>query len=186
MNTIINEKKELIEIKKSKFISIILKIDDINSIKDIINNYKKEYPKATHYCYAYSVDGLKKSSDDGEPGGSAGVPIMEIINKNDLNHVLVIVIRYFGGIKLGMGGLIRAYSEACRVLVKDNIKEEINGYKIRINTTYQEQSKLDNILKDYIIEKKYDNTVQYIIKIPVEKIDLLNNIDYEIIDNILI
>ena len=186
MNTIINEKMEIIEIKKSKFISIILKIYDIDSIKDIINKYKKEYPKATHYCYAYSIDGLKKSSDDGEPGGSAGVPIMEIINKNDLNHVLVIVIRYFGGIKLGMGGLIRAYSESCRVLVKDNIKEEINGYKIKIKSNYQEQSKIDNILKNYEIEKKYDNEIEYIVKIPEKDIDILNNIDYEIIDNILI
>ena len=97
-----------LEIKKSKFISKIYKVKNIDKVNTILSDLKKEYSDATHHCYAYIINEHKKSSDDGEPGGTAGIPILQVLDKNNLNYVLCVVIRYFGGIKLGAGGLVRA------------------------------------------------------------------------------
>ena len=103
--------KEEIIIKKSKFIGFMYEIDNIDEVKTIINNLKKEYKKARHIPYAYKVDMQIKKSDDKEPANTAGGPILYIIEQKELNHVLIAVVRIFGGIKLGAGGLIRAYKE---------------------------------------------------------------------------
>ncbi len=109
-------KNNEIIIKKSKFIAYLYEINEINCIKDIINNLKIEHKKATHICYAYKLDNNVKYYDDGEPNGTAGKPIYNIIEKKNLNNVLIVVIRYFGGIKLGAGGLFRAYSNSASEL----------------------------------------------------------------------
>ena len=101
------------EINKSKFIAHVKQIEDEDSARDFLVMLKKKYYDATHNCSAWvlGVDGSKqKSNDDGEPGGTAGNPILETIKKNELVNTIVVVTRYFGGIKLGAGGLIRAYS----------------------------------------------------------------------------
>ena len=100
------------EIKKSKFYAFNYSVDNLNDIKFILDNLKKEHKKARHFVYAYKIDGLEKKCDDGEPSGTAGMPLYNIINKKDLNHILIVVVRYFGGIKLGAGGLLRAYNQA--------------------------------------------------------------------------
>lgn len=182
MNTIIENKESILEIKKSKFICVLLKEKNTDYIKDIINEYKKKYTKATHYCYAYVINNQKKSSDDGEPGGSAGIPILEVLNKNNLNNVLCIVIRYFGGIKLGMGGLIRAYTDSVSSALENNITEEIEYATITFNTDYSSQNKIDNLLKNYEVKKEYLDDVTYIVKIPVNNLDILNSIKYQIIN----
>lgn len=105
-------KQEEIIVKKSKFIGILYEVDNEQEIKDILIFLKKEHKKARHIPYAYKIDMKIKKSDDKEPSSTAGNPILNIIEKKQLNHVLIVVIRYFGGIKLGAGGLIRAYSEA--------------------------------------------------------------------------
>lgn len=110
-------KNEII-IKNSKFITLTYHINEIENVKIILDNIKKEYKKATHYCYAYKVNNLEKAYDDGEPKGTAGLPILNVLNKNGLNNVLCIVIRYFGGTKLGHGGLIRAYTKSASESVK--------------------------------------------------------------------
>lgn len=107
-----------LEIKKSKFIGLYYQVDTIEEIKTILEQLKKEHKKARHLPYAYKIDNLIKKSDDKEPSNTAGLPILNIIEKNNLNHVLIVVIRYFGGIKLGAGGLIRAYSNAAREVIK--------------------------------------------------------------------
>ena len=98
-------------IKNSRFICVFMKINSID-ISNILDKIKEEYPKATHYCYAYVYNDIQRFSDDGEPGGTAGMPILNVLENNNLNYVLCIVIRYFGGIKLGAGGLVRAYTKA--------------------------------------------------------------------------
>lgn len=108
----------ILEVKKSKFIAYYYKIDNLEQVSEILNNLKKEHKKAKHFPYAYKLDNLVKKSDDKEPNGTAGSPILNILEKNNLNNTLIIVIRYFGGIKLGAGGLIRAYSTAAREVVK--------------------------------------------------------------------
>ena len=109
-------KEEEIIIKKSKFIGILYEVDNEDEVKDILTNLKKEHKKARHIPYAYKIDMQVKKSDDKEPSSTAGSPILNIIEKKQLNHVLIVVIRYFGGIKLGAGGLIRAYSQATNIV----------------------------------------------------------------------
>ncbi len=101
-----------IEIKKSKFIGILYEIDSVDEVKIILENLKKEHKKARHIPYAYKINNTAKKSDDKEPTNTAGLPIYNIIERKQLNNCLIVVIRYFGGIKLGAGGLLRAYSQA--------------------------------------------------------------------------
>ena len=106
-----NIENEII-IKKSKFITKLYYIDDENEVKDIINSLKKEYKKSTHICYAYIVNRKEKAVDDGEPSHTAGKPILNVLQKKNVTNILCVVIRYFGGIKLGAGGLVRAYTKS--------------------------------------------------------------------------
>ena len=177
------------EINKSIFITELYKVKSIEEIKSYLKAIKTKYKDATHYCYAYIIDDIKKSSDDGEPGGTAGVPIMEVLLKNDLNYVLCIVIRYFGGIKLGSGGLARAYSSSVsNSLINASIVNLCNGYNIYFSVDYKLQNKIDYIFKNYIFSKTYDETVNYKLSIKEKDIQLLenNNIKYKILEKIKI
>lgn len=138
-----------IDIQKSKFIAVILPIYDKNEVKNEIDILRKIYPKATHYCYGYIINGMQKSNDDGEPASTAGKPILENLIINQLNNVLLVVIRYFGGIKLGAGGLIRAYVDASsKVIQKATLYQEKNVDIYKISCLYNQI----NILKNYLIE----------------------------------
>lgn len=105
-------------IKKSKFITKLYNIEDVNEISPIIEELKKEYKKATHICFAYIVNGQEKAVDDGEPSGTAGRPILNVLQKRKENNKLIVVIRYFGGVKLGAGGLVRAYTKSASEILK--------------------------------------------------------------------
>ncbi len=105
-------------IKKSKFITKLYNIDNVDDVKKIIEDLHNEYKKATHIVYAYSINGQEKAVDDKEPSHTAGLPILNVIHMRNLNNVLIVVIRYFGGIKLGAGGLTRAYSKSASEIVK--------------------------------------------------------------------
>ena len=138
-----------IDIQKSKFIAVILPIYDKNSVKNEIDNLKKIYPKATHYCYGYIINGIQKSNDDGEPSSTAGKPILENLIINQLNNVLLVVIRYFGGIKLGAGGLTRAYVDSSsKVIQKATLYQETQVDIYQIKCSYNQI----NILKNYLLE----------------------------------
>jgi len=185
MYTIKNANTYELEIKKSKFITKLYKVHNIDEINTILNSLKKEYSDATHHCYAYIINEHKKSSDDGEPGGTAGIPILQVLDKNNLNYVLCVVIRYFGGIKLGAGGLVRAYTKSVSDLIKETkIVELIKGYKIEIEILYEEQKQLDYIIKDFKYSKSYDNKVTYQILIPQEDIIKLQEYNPTIIQKI--
>ena len=110
--------KKEIEIKKSKFISYYFGVTDIDQVKKILQDLKKEHKKAKHIPYAYKIDTIERKSDDKEPQNTAGTPIYNIIKQKELNNVLIIVVRYFGGTKLGTGGLYRAYQNAVIELFK--------------------------------------------------------------------
>ena len=112
-----------LEIKKSKFLGYFFKIDNIEGIKNIIENLKKEHKKATHICYAYRLSSpfAEKAVDDGEPSGTAGKPILNVLQKQNINNALLVVVRYFGGIKLGAGGLLRAYCKCASEILKLSI-----------------------------------------------------------------
>ena len=163
-------------IKNSRFITRLVKITKKDEVEDILNNVKKEYPKATHYCYAYIVNDYKKASDDGEPGGTAGMPILNVLEKEYMTSVIAIVVRYFGGIKLGAGGLVRAYSSS----VRDTLKKAdkillIEGVQIKITIPYDRQNELNYILKDSeIVDKTFTDKVTYIINCSKEMSEKLH------------
>lgn len=183
MYTINNEYIYELEIKKSRFISVLKKVKDITEIDKILSDLKEEYKDATHYCYAYIINDKKKSSDDNEPGGTAGLPILQALEKNNLNYVLCVVIRYFGGIKLGAGGLIRAYSKATSEAIKNSDKIElIKGLEIKFTTNYEEQKRIDYLLKDYQFTKEYGTSITYHALIPEDDLINLNIKELEIID----
>lgn len=188
MNTIKENVIYKFEIKKSIFISCLYKINSVSDVEDILRNIKDRYKDANHYCYAYIVNDNKKSSDDGEPGGTAGAPIMEILNKNDLNNILCVVIRYFGGIKLGAGGLVRNYAKSARDALKiANIVQLIDGYRVLLELSYEDIKKVDYLLKDYIISNKtYNDNVIYELLIDKDSINILNGYNYKIIEEIKI
>ena len=190
MKTIKNNNNNEIIIKNSKFICYLYKINNLNEINIYLNNIKEEHKDANHHCYAYILNNLKKSSDDGEPGGTAGIPILKVLENNDLNNILAIVVRYFGGIKLGAGGLVRAYTKSVtNTLSNDNIISLIKGYNLNIEFNYNQIKEIDYLLKDISINNKiFDNIVTYNINIPdyfLETIKL-NNLKYEIINEIYI
>lgn len=157
-------------VNKSRFICKLIKVFDEKDIKQILLNTKNEYKNATHYCYAYIIDNKEKCSDDKEPQGSAGLPILNILKKNNLNFVLCIVIRYFGGIKLGKGGLTRAYSNSIsNTLELIKINEIKKYYKIKIVIDYDKQKELDNILKNYNYDKIFSIKIIYNVDIPIDE-----------------
>ncbi|MCI8568520.1 MAG: YigZ family protein [Bacilli bacterium] len=187
MKTIKDNIKNELVIKNSKFITLLLKIDSSN-IKDILEKIKKEYPKATHYCYAYIYNEIKHSSDDNEPTGTAGLPMLNVLEHENLNKILCIVIRYFGGIKLGAGGLIRAYTKSVTEVLKEaNFLDLEKGYKINIEFSYNLEKQVNYLLKDYkIIDKKFDKTISYLVEIPENFLNKLYNYNYQIIEEIYI
>ena len=107
------------EIKKSKFIAFYYEIHSKEEADAILENLKKEHKKAKHIPYAYKIDTTIRKSDDKEPSNTAGTPIYNLIEKNNLNHVFIAVVRYFGGIKLGAGGLTRAYLNTAKEVIKE-------------------------------------------------------------------
>ena len=180
---IIIEKKEITYYKeKSKFIGLIFKVNDEEEIKDILNDVQKLHPYATHICYAYLLPNKMKYSDDGEPSGTAGLPILEVLQKNDLNYCLGVVVRYFGGIKLGANGLVRAYTKAISDTINSNIKDLEYGYLISITEDYSKEKELNYLLKgSQIIQKDYQNKIYLQVLVNKKTLDSLSSINYEII-----
>ena len=178
MKSIIN--KDIFEttIKNSKFIGVIIPIESKDDVKDNLNKLKEKYKNATHYCYAFKLINDKGFSDDGEPNKTAGIPILNVIEGNDLVNVLVVVIRYFGGIKLGPGGLIRAYSNTAKeVINKSTLTDLINGLVASITFTYSNEKEVNYLLKNSIIKsKEYEQNCTYIIETTKEILDSISNL----------
>ena len=169
---VINE----IIINKSKFITVLTNINDINKIKEKLEDIKKTYKDATHYCYAYIINNHEKCSDNGEPSGTAGMPILNVLKQNNLTNILCVVIRYFGGIKLGAGGLIRAYStSASEALNKASITNLVNVYNITIEFPYDNLKQIDYLLKNIDIKKTYQTNITYTFNIEKEKFNQIEN-----------
>lgn len=187
MKTVINNINEII-INKSRFITYIFQIDKVEDVKQKLDFVKLECKDATHYCYAYIINNQEKCSDDGEPSSTAGAPILNVLQKENVNNVLCIVVRYFGGIKLGAGGLVRAYSKACKDCLITKTLEK--GYLINIKFDYKNIKEIDYLLNNSLVINKVflENSI-YDVNITVlefEKIkDKLNQIsEINIIKNI--
>jgi len=170
-----NDKYELI-IKNSKFISLIFRVYSKDEVNDILYSIKKEYPNATHYCYGYVIDSDIRANDDNEPSGTAGYPILNQITSNNLNYTLIVVIRYFGGIKLGAGPLTRTYAKVAREVIRDNnIIELEKGYDIDIIFNYNDIKDVDYILgNSRIINKSFDENITYNVYVNKSVLDKLS------------
>ncbi|WP_303219163.1 YigZ family protein [Enterococcus asini] len=172
------------EIKKSRFLCHLKRVTSEEEAKAFIQGIKKEHWKANHNCSAYLIgerSEIQRSSDDGEPSGTAGVPMLEVLKKNDLINVCVVVTRYFGGIKLGAGGLIRAYSHAVShglqtvCLVMGKLQQEIS-----LDLDYSLLGKLQNSLPETTIkETVFAEKVTVICRVDEEQVE---NFEAEIID----
>ena len=164
------------EIKKSRFICHAKRVYNEEEARDFISAIKKEHYKATHNCSAFIVgerSEIKRTSDDGEPSGTAGVPMLGVLENHNLTNVCVVVTRYFGGIKLGAGGLIRAYAGSVALAVKEigiiEIKEQAG---IQIHMTYAQYQEYGNFLKEHNLielETNFTDQVDTMIFIDKEK-----------------
>ena len=150
--------------KGSKFLSFAIPVSNSDEIKEIVKDYRKRFFDARHICYAYMLGPERtdfRANDDGEPSGTAGRPILGQINSRELTNVLMIVVRYFGGVLLGTGGLIVAYREAAAdALNQAEIIEKTIEENIRIQFDYQLMNEVMKIIKDsgvQILNQKFDN-----------------------------
>lgn len=163
---------EEIIINKSRFIGLATPIESEEQAQGIIEKVRKEHMNATHNVYAYIFgenDQIQRCSDNGEPSGTAGKPVLEVIKKENLKNTLVIVTRYFGGIKLGSGGLIRAYAQSA----KEAIVKAKKGYNLLMNSVeitfnYHYHGKIENFLLNYKYVKDTVFTDKVTVKLLLE------------------
>lgn len=184
MKTLKSNSVNEIIIKNSRFITLLYKLNDVNEVNSIVDEVKELYPKATHYCYAYITDNARRSSDDGEPGGTAGAPMLNVLDKEEIINILAVTVRYFGGIKLGAGGLVRAYSKSVRdAVLASDLADVVKGYRMNVTISYDMQKNLDYLLKNYVVvNKQFNDKVIYTILLPIDKLSILGGYEYEILN----
>lgn len=165
-------------INKSRFIGYAQPISSEEEALDFIEKIKSKHRDATHNVYAYVLgasSNVQRFSDDGEPSGTAGIPALEVLKKEDLRNVVVVVTRYFGGIKLGGGGLIRAYTRGAKIGIDAGIiVDKVLHHKLRVKISYN----LYGMVENYLINKgisiedvKYDEAVNIYIYVKYSQID---------------
>lgn len=193
--TIENDGEADITEKKSKFIANVFYIKSITEAEEKIKQIKRKNNTARHHCYAYRIANdteiISKSNDDGEPAGTAGMPILNILEKNDLVNIVVIVTRYFGGILLGTGGLVKAYSESTlKAIGNAKIVFEEEGVEIEIKLNYQDLEKFKyycNKNNINVVDIKYSDCItclaetNFVEKEKIMKETSLKILEYKII-----
>lgn len=197
--TIYKYGEDEIIINKSRFIGYAKPIELEQEALNFIEKIKSKHRDATHnvYAYVYGEDNnIQRFSDDGEPSGTAGIPVLEVIKKEDLRNVVVVVTRYFGGIKLGTGGLIRAYTKGAKIGLESGIIiEKVLHHKLKIRIDYTLYGMIENYLmtKGYLIDEiVYDDQVNIYVYVKYLEVDSFkkqivdltsNNVIIEYIDN---
>ena len=168
--------------KRSKFIAIALPVRSLDEIKAHLETYQKKYYDARHVCYAYMLGAARKdfrANDNGEPSGTAGKPILGQINSNELTDILVIVVRYFGGIKLGTSGLIVAYrTAAAQALAEARVIEKTVDEQVTVAFEYPFMNDVMRIVKEEspeIVEQSYDMDCLMTLRIRKSQMDKLRS-----------
>lgn len=168
MYRIKEDHEEQMEIKKSRFITYLHRTESEADAKAFLTAIRRLHPDATHHCYAFIIgehNEIKRSNDDGEPAGTAGVPMLECLDRNHMQDVIAITVRYFGGIKLGAGGLIRAYSKSVsHALSTAQITKKQWMEKYEIRFSYDLIGRIDYYFREHcleILDKAYDEEVCY-------------------------
>jgi len=191
-----NGEYEFVE-KKSRFISYAYFVDSVDLTENYLKDLRKKYYDARHICYAYVLNSpvVEKCSDDGEPSGTAGKPLLDILKKRKLTNVLVVVIRYFGGIKLGAGGLLRAYNAGGAGALDNAEIKELKTYSIyQTKTVINDYSRVLNEFKlnsIEVLETDFSNPLEVKFKLAIEECEKEKlgkfkafNIDFEYVENI--
>lgn len=181
LKTIEKDNVSQIIVKKSRFIASMFYIESEEQANQIIKETKKKYFDAKHNCYAYRINNsnyiLEKYSDDGEPSGTAGQPILNVLKGKELENVLIIVTRYFGGILLGTGGLVKAYTDSTIAVMENiNIVNKSIGNKVKIEISYNDIDKLNYYMRQNNIKIYKNNFLQNIevfVEITQEKLENL-------------
>ena len=164
---VINE----IIIEKSRFITYLKRVDNIDEATDYLAQIKKKHYDATHHCSALIIDDIMRSNDNGEPSGTAGVPILDVLKKNDINKTICVVVRYFGGIKLGAGGLVRAYSSSCSEALKKASFTTLKKFKrYELIIDYPTYNNIIYLIKSNIIKNDFMHNITLIIDIDDDKV----------------
>lgn len=175
--TIESPAREEIKIEKSKFIASIASVNSKDEAMLFLNRVKTEFFDANHHCFAYKIgsSGMEvRSSDDGEPNGTAGKQILFCINKSQFSDIIIVVTRYFGGTKLGKGGLARAYAESANFVLSKCASKQIDlSVKIQIFCTYDDISIIKKLVSDYStkLEEYYTDQIELIAYIPGSIVD---------------
>ena len=153
--------------KRSKFLAFAHHVETVEEVKTIIDSYRKKYYDARHVCYAYMIGADRqtfRANDDGEPSSTAGKPILGQINSNELTDILIVVVRYYGGVNLGTSGLIVAYREAAADAIRHTtIENRFVEEEIVYDFPYVMMNQVMKVIKDMnprIISQQYDNTCQ--------------------------
>lgn len=151
--------------KRSKFLAFSHHVETLDEVKEIVASYRKKYYDARHVCYAYML-GVERTefraNDDGEPSSTAGKPILGQINSNELTDILIIVVRYYGGVNLGTGGLIVAYKAAAALAIEDSVQETRQVEElVKYDFPYVMMNDVMRVVKEMqprIVSQEYDNT----------------------------
>lgn len=151
--------------KRSKFLAFSHHVETLDEVKEIVASYRKKYYDARHVCYAYMLGAERtefRANDDGEPSSTAGKPILGQINSNDLTDILIIVVRYYGGVNLGTGGLIVAYKAAAALAIEDSVQETRQVEElVKYDFPYVMMNDVMRVVKKMqprIVSQEYDNT----------------------------
>lgn len=149
MTTVQRSAESALVVKKSRFLSLVSRVKTEEEAQSVIERRRKNFFDAQHHCYAYVLEeGISRFSDDGEPSGTAGRPILEVVKKSGLSDVIVICTRYFGGTLLGAGGLARAYSQCAAGAIKAAGKQELALFSVyKISFEYTVWTKAENLIR---------------------------------------
>ena len=163
-----NESIAEIIVKKSKFIATLYEANSKDEAEKILQDIRKKYFDAKHHCYAYIIEKIEKCSDDGEPSGTAGAPLLALLKSANLTNVIIIVTRYFGGILLGTGGLVRAYTESAKNAIENaKIVYKDYGIQFEIEISYNNLKEILFICKNLdisIIKIEYQENVKLLLE----------------------
>ncbi len=176
MFTIEKQSEYEIEVLKSRFITTLIPVKNLSDVNRELALIRKKYFDATHNCYAYIIgsdQSLKKASDDGEPAKTAGFPMLNVLEKNNLTNILAVTTRYFGGTLLGAGGLVRAYSNSViEALEHTTIYEIMPLQKIILSIDYPYYNLLEEEIKKYdVLNLRFSNSVDITLGVDLNKVD---------------
>lgn len=167
-------------INKSEFINYLIPVSSVGDAKSELDNIRKIYPDANHHCYAYIIgknQEIQKYSDDGEPSKTAGMPMIEVLKKHDVTNVFTVTVRYFGGIKLGAGGLVRAYTKSVSESIKEcEFSHLVKFSKVEVSIPFDEIGHVEKYIRDTVtlLDTTYDNLVHYFVEFESSMFDSFN------------